>query len=110
MNYHDAKVQARALSIDNQCGQHVNRRLDMSYYTSDWYSADSTVVTYDRGRVLFVSGDAITTIEEGISLVLDSHSECVEIDVSDIYACKCGCEDDAETHTLLLRNGMHLVQ
>jgi hypothetical protein len=56
MTLRDAMVQAQAISIDNRCGQHVNRRLDGDYYTSDWYNEDSTVITYDRGRVIFVHG------------------------------------------------------
>jgi hypothetical protein len=58
MTLHDAMIQAWAISKDDRCGQHVNRRLDGSYYTSDWYNADSTVVTYENGRLQFVSADA----------------------------------------------------
>ena len=54
MTFQEAMIQARAMSIDNHASQHVNRRLDGSYYTSDWYNADSTVITFESGRALFL--------------------------------------------------------
>lgn len=42
-------VQAQAISSDNHAAQYVNRRLDGSFYTSDWYNCDSTLVCYSNG-------------------------------------------------------------
>lgn len=78
MKYHDAKNLAIAMSKDNHCAQYVNRRLDMTYYVSDWFSTDGTVVTCSNGQVLSTSKDDITRREED-TLVLDSkNSDMVE--------------------------------
>ena len=59
MTLTEAKEKAQQLSLEFQCGQHVNANyrftvgedmIGVSYYVSDWFNADSTVITYSNGK------------------------------------------------------------
>ena len=58
MTLSEAKQQAQELSAQHQCGQHVNAKyrytveedmICVSYYVSDWFNDDSTVISYSNG-------------------------------------------------------------
>ncbi len=50
MTYVEAMEEARKLSHDDECVQHVNLDFHTNqFYVSDWYDEASTIVSYECG-------------------------------------------------------------
>ena len=47
--YLECRLQAATVSASG-CVQHVNRKLDGTYYVSDWFNSDSTVASFENGK------------------------------------------------------------
>jgi hypothetical protein len=49
MDFSDAKKLASSTSEEEGVVQHVNELPDGSYEVSDWYDADTTVISFENG-------------------------------------------------------------
>jgi len=52
MEYEEARAEAHRISKEERVVQHVNKKQDGTYYVSDWYDSDSTVISFSNGFIL----------------------------------------------------------